>query len=58
MPIQFPDIPEHVRAYFYRVVVAVLPLLVLFGVIDIDDVGLWLGFAAAVLAVANTSVAR
>lgn len=51
----FPVIPVAVRAWFYRVVAAALPLLVLAGVLDPDDVGLWLGFAAAVLATANTS---
>lgn len=55
MPVQFPEIPESVRAWLYRVIVAALPLLVLFGVVDPDDVALWLGFAAAVLATANTS---
>lgn len=53
--IQFPNIPEQVRAYFYRVVVAVLPLLVLLDVIEPDEVSLWLALAAAVLATANTS---
>lgn len=53
--VDFPDISERTRAYFYRLVVALLPVLVMLGVVDIDEVGTWLGFAAAVLAVANTS---
>lgn len=54
MPVRFPEFSQRTRAYFYRVVAAGLPLLVLLGVVDIDEVGAWLGFAAAVLAVANT----
>jgi ABC-type xylose transport system permease subunit len=53
MPIHFPDIPQRVRAYVYRIIAATLPLLVVFGVIDVD-VDAVLGFVAAVLAVANT----
>lgn len=58
MPVQFPDIPNHVRAYFYRAVVALLALAVLKGWVDADEVEVWLGAAAAVLAVANTSTAH
>jgi ABC-type xylose transport system permease subunit len=53
MPIHVPDIPQRVRAYVYRIIAATLPLLVVFGVIDVD-VDAVLGFVAAVLAVANT----
>lgn len=55
MPTHFPEIPERYRAYAYRVIAAVLPLLVLFGVADPDEVAVWLGIVAAVLATANTS---
>lgn len=55
MPLTLPDIPERVRAYFYRLVVVALPVLALLGVIELDEVGAWLALAAGVLAVANTS---
>lgn len=55
MPVTFPDIPEHVRAYFYRLVVAALPVLVLLGFVEVDEVAAWLALAAALLATANTS---
>ncbi|GAA4923582.1 phage holin [Nesterenkonia rhizosphaerae] len=37
------------RKYIYGVVVAVIPLLVIAGVIAEDQVQVWLNFAAAVL---------
>lgn len=50
---------EATRAYIYRVLVAVLPILVAYGVVGEQDVALWLALAAAVLstgmAAANTS---
>lgn len=52
-------IPEHVRAYIYRVLVAAQPILTVYGIIDDQAAALWLGLAAAVLglglATANTS---
>lgn len=59
MLIRFPDIPERVRAYFYRVVAAALPVIAVlddgFDPTDAADIAAVLGFAAALLAVANTS---
>ena len=50
---------EATRAYIYRVLVALVPILVGFGVVDSRQVSVWLGLAAAVLgfglASANTS---
>jgi uncharacterized membrane protein YjgN (DUF898 family) len=53
--VNLPQLSERTRAYFYRLVAAVLPLLVVLGVIEVDDVALYLGIAAALLATANTS---
>lgn len=51
--------PENVRAWLYRIVVAAVPLLVAFDVIDPEHAGDWLAVAAAVLssglAAVNTS---
>lgn len=59
MVIRFPGIPERVRAWFYRVTAAALPLLAVlddgFDPSDPADIAATLGFAAAVLATANTS---
>lgn len=59
MPIQFPEIPEKWRAYFYRLVAAVLPLIAVlddgFDLSDPGDIATVLGFLAALLATANTS---
>lgn len=50
---------EATRAYAYRILVAVLPVLTLYGIINESDLALWLNLAAAVLGVglaaANTS---
>lgn len=50
---------EATRAYVYRVLVALVPLLVTYGVVDSRQVAVWLGLASAVLgfglATANTS---
>jgi hypothetical protein len=32
MPIRFPDIPQRIRAYVYRLIAGTLPLLVILGV--------------------------
>lgn len=55
---RFPEIPQNVRAYFYRVVLASLAVAAVKGWIDPNEVDTWLGFAAAVLAVANTPTER
>jgi hypothetical protein len=53
---------ESTRAYIYRVVIAALPLLTLWGVIQEKDAPLYVGLAAAILsvglAVKNTSTDR
>lgn len=55
----FPQIPESVRAWFYRVVAAALPVIAVlddgFDPTDAADIAAVLGFAAALLATANTS---
>jgi hypothetical protein len=47
------------RAWAYRVLVAVVPVLTIYGVLDENTAAAWLGVAAAVLglglATANTS---
>lgn len=51
--------PEHVRAYIYRILVVALPLLIAYGVVDEQNAALWLALAGAVLstglAAVNTS---
>jgi len=56
------DIPETTRAYIYRVALAALAVLSLYGLIGPDEVPVWtsvivalLGLGSAGLATANTS---
>lgn len=53
---------EPVRAYAYRVLVALQPILTVYGIVDDQAAALWLGLAAAILglglATANTSTSR
>lgn len=57
--IHFPEIYEKVRAYFYRLIAAVVPVIAVlddgFDLSDPADVAAVLGFLAALLATANTS---
>ena len=50
---------EATRAYIYRVLVALVPVLVAYGILDSRQVSVWLGLAVTVLgfglASANTS---
>lgn len=50
---------EATRAYVYRVLVALVPVLIAYGVVDSRQIAVWLGLASAVLgfglASANTS---
>jgi 4-amino-4-deoxy-L-arabinose transferase-like glycosyltransferase len=50
---------ERVRAYLYRVIVAALPILTAYGIVNDTDVPLYVALAAAILstglATANTS---
>lgn len=48
---------EKTRAYFYRVALAVLAVLVLVGVISGEDLPVWANVAAAVFAVAPPALA-
>lgn len=60
MPVTFPAIPEHVRAYLYRVLTALSVAAIGFGLITDEKAALILPVIAAVLgnglATANTSV--
>lgn len=51
--------PENVRAYIYRVLLALVPVAVAYGVVSEQEAGLWVAVAAAVLgnglATLNTS---
>lgn len=53
---------EPVRAYAYRVLVALQPIATVYGIVDDQKAMLWLGLAAAILglglATANTSTSR
>lgn len=53
------NLTEAKRAYIYRVLVALVPLLVAYGVVDSRQIAVWLGLASAILgfglASANTS---
>jgi hypothetical protein len=48
---------QNTRAYIYRVAVAVMPLLILYGVISEQAAALWVGVLAAVLSVGSSSLA-
>jgi len=50
-------IPEHVRGWLYRVAIAAMPLLILYGVFSEAEAAVWLGVVAAVLAVAESGLA-
>lgn len=53
---------EKTRAYIYRVLLALTPLVVLYGYLTEEQAALWVGVASALLgnglAVANTSTGR
>jgi hypothetical protein len=50
---------EATRAYIYRVLLAIIPILTVYGIVDGNDAAVWIGLAGAVLgqglATANTS---
>lgn len=48
---------EATRAYLYRIVLAVIPILVVAGYVAGDQAELWLGLAAAVLGVGSAGLA-
>lgn len=47
------NIPEHVRAYIYRVLTYVSPIVVFYGLATIQEAGLWLTLAGAILGLSN-----
>lgn len=47
------NIPEQVRAYIYRVLTYVSPIIVFYGLATIQEAGLWLTLAGAVLGLSN-----
>lgn len=51
--------PEHVRAYIYRIETAVIPLLIAYGILSEKTAALWVSLLGAVfglgLAAMNTS---
>lgn len=49
--------PEHVRAYLYRIATALIPLLVVLGVVAGDQAQLVLNVVAAVLGVGASGLA-
>ena len=54
---QLPLPSPAVRHWLYRVLTALVPLLVVYGVLDANQVALWLSLAAAVLGTGTASVA-
>lgn len=40
---------EATRAWIYRVLVAVVPILVFYGAVDESQIAVWLGLASSVL---------
>lgn len=49
--------PEHVRAYIYRLLTPVAALLVFYGLVSDAEVGLWLQLAGAALLVGEGGMA-
>ena len=49
---------EPVRVWIYSVLVALVAVLVAYGVIDSEQAPLWIALGAAVLGVAGTEAAR
>lgn len=48
---------EKIRAYIYRVLTAVLPLLILYGLLSETEAALYAGVGAAVLALGEGALA-
>lgn len=49
---------EKVRAYIYRILLSVSPLIAFYGLLSADELALWLGVAATalnIMPVMNTS---
>jgi hypothetical protein len=51
------NIDERTRAYVYRVLLAVVPLLVGYGLLAEGQAALWIGLAGALLAVGGDALA-
>ena len=48
---------QKTRGYIYRVSVAVMPLLILYGVVSETEAALWVGVVAAILSVGKDAMA-
>ena len=51
--------PEKTRAYIYRILLAVSPLVAFYGFLSADELALWLGVASTILNIMptlNTSI--
>jgi hypothetical protein len=48
---------EQTRAYIYRIFVALLPVLILYGVLSDAEAAVWLGVGAAVLSAGESALA-
>lgn len=51
------NVPERTRAYLYRISIALMPLLIMYGVISEHAAALWVGVLAAVLSVGESTLA-
>lgn len=47
---------EATRAWIYRVLVAVVPILVFYGAVDESQIAVWLGLASSVLGLGMASM--
>lgn len=55
-PKENPKMNEPTRAWIYRVLVAAVPVLIAYGVLDEATAAVWIGLAAAVLGVGLAAV--
>jgi len=51
------NIPETTRAYIYRIALAVLGVLSLYGLIGPDEIPVWTGVIVAVLGIGSSALA-
>lgn len=53
------DFDERTRAYLYRIAIAVMPILIMYGVVSEQEAAVWIGVVAALLSIsANTMAAK
>lgn len=60
MSISLPHIPlpsAQVRQWLYHVLTLLVPILVVYGILDADQLALWLSLAAAVLGTGTAGAA-